>query len=185
MVLRKVAIREDCDKPLLSLSATRRQRGHEPSRHVEIVHATGTSHAVCVATSRDTRKLRQVAAVQMTARTLIKRSLRFHWRSHLGVVLGAAIGSAALIGALVVGDSVRESLRERALERLGKIQIALDSGDRFFLDRLGWRLPGGFRDAWREDDIFTYFPEYPAAVLQLPGIVAKQSGSARANHVNV
>ena len=45
----------------------------------------------------------------MTFRTLIRRSLRFHWRSHLGVVLGAAMGSAALIGALVVGDSVRES----------------------------------------------------------------------------
>src|SRR5947207_868419 len=55
----------------------------------------------------------------MTLRTLIRRSLRFHWRAHLGVVLGAAIGSAVLVGALVVGDSVRESLRERALQRLG------------------------------------------------------------------
>ena len=44
----------------------------------------------------------------MTFRTLIRRSLRFHWRAHVGVVLGAAVGSAALIGALVVGDSVRE-----------------------------------------------------------------------------
>src|SRR4051794_20690597 len=66
----------------------------------------------------------------MTLRTLIKRSLRFHWRSHLGVVLGAAVGSAALIGALVVGDSVRESLRERALERVGWVDAAMDSGDR-------------------------------------------------------
>ena len=41
----------------------------------------------------------------MTVRTLIQRSLRFHWRAHLGVVLGAAIGSAALIGALIVGVS--------------------------------------------------------------------------------
>ena len=59
----------------------------------------------------------------MTFRTLIRRSLRFHWRSHLGVVLGAAIGSAALIGALVVGDSVRESLREQALQRLGGVEL--------------------------------------------------------------
>ena len=43
----------------------------------------------------------------MTFRTLIRRSLRFHWRSHLGVVLGATIGSAALIGALVM--SLRNS----------------------------------------------------------------------------
>jgi len=54
----------------------------------------------------------------MTFWTLIRRSLRFHARSHVGVVLGATIGSAALIGALVVGDSVRESLREKALQRL-------------------------------------------------------------------
>ena len=56
----------------------------------------------------------------MTFWTLIRRSLRFHARAHLGVVLGAAIGSAALIGALVVGDSVRESLTDMALRRLGK-----------------------------------------------------------------
>lgn len=43
----------------------------------------------------------------MTLRTLIVRSLRHHWRTHLGVGLGAAMGSAALIGALVVGDSVK------------------------------------------------------------------------------
>ena len=41
----------------------------------------------------------------MTFGTLIRRSLRFHARAHLGVVLGAAVGSAALVGALVVGSS--------------------------------------------------------------------------------
>ena len=68
----------------------------------------------------------------MKFRTLIRRSLRFHWRSHLGVVLGAAIGSAALIGALVVGDSVKHTLRYQAVRRLPGVSIALDSGDRFF-----------------------------------------------------
>src|SRR5215510_3809485 len=72
----------------------------------------------------------------MTFRTVIRRSLRFHARSHLGVVLGAIIGSAALIGALVVGDSVRETLRRRALSRLGEIHFALNSGDRFFSSQL-------------------------------------------------
>src|SRR2546430_17527632 len=70
----------------------------------------------------------------MTSRTLIRRSLRFHARSHFGVVLGAAIGSAALIGALVVGDSVRGSLRERALERIGSAQYLLEGNDRTFSD---------------------------------------------------
>src|SRR5881394_1926374 len=68
----------------------------------------------------------------MTFRTLILRSLRFHARAHLGVLLGAAVGSAALIGALVVGDSVRGSLRDLALQRLGNIRFAMDTGDRFF-----------------------------------------------------
>ena len=46
----------------------------------------------------------------MRLRTLIVRSLRFHWRGHLGVLLGAAVGSAALIGALVVGDSLKKDV---------------------------------------------------------------------------
>jgi len=58
--------------------------------------------------------------------------LRFHARSHLGALLGGAVGSAVLIGALVVGDSVRGSLRDMALARLGRIQLALSSNDRFF-----------------------------------------------------
>ena len=72
----------------------------------------------------------------MTPRTLITRSLRFHWRAHLGVVLGAAVGSAALIGALIVGDSVRESLRERALQRLGWADTMMAPQDRFFSQTL-------------------------------------------------
>src|SRR5688572_25330122 len=93
--------------------------------------------------SAEGKKRRQVAAVQsaearslMTFRTLTRRSLRYHWRAHLGVVLGAAIGSAALIGALVVGDSVKQSLRERVQSRLGEVGFALEGRDRFVTDHL-------------------------------------------------
>ena len=79
--------------------------------------------------------------VCMTFWTLIRRSLRFHARAHLGVVLGAAIGSAALIGALVVGDSVRGSLRQRALDRIGKTQYLLAS-TQSARDRCHERLDG-------------------------------------------
>src|SRR5712671_2634735 len=79
----------------------------------------------------------------MTFATLIRRSLRFHARAHLGVVLGAAIGSAALIGALLVGDSVRESLRQRALARLDGTYFALAPQDRFFDRNLDERLTPG------------------------------------------
>src|SRR5258708_19932029 len=76
----------------------------------------------------------------MTFWTLIRRSLRFHARAHLGVVLGSAVGSAALVGALIVGDSVRGSLRDLALQRLGDVRFALENGDRLFGDRLADRL---------------------------------------------
>jgi len=79
-------------------------------------------------------------------RTLILRGLRFHWRAHLGVLLGAAVGSAALIGALVVGDSVRGSLREMALQRLGNIHFAMDTGDRVFRARLAKDIERGVAD---------------------------------------
>ena len=71
---------------------------------------------------------------------LIRRSLAYHARSHLGVILGAAIGTAALTGALLVGDSVRGSLRDHALERLQGVMYALSSGDRFFRQDLAERL---------------------------------------------
>ena len=68
----------------------------------------------------------------MTNWTLARRSVAFYFRSHLGTLLGAAIATAVLTGALLVGDSVRGSLREMALARIGKIDVALASGDRLF-----------------------------------------------------
>ena len=107
----------------------------------------------------------------MTFWTLIRRSLRFHARAHLGVVLGAAIGSAALIGALIVGDSLRGSLRQRALDRIGKAQYLLESRDRLFTDSTNtWT--GAFGDAY-------------ALGLHVPAIASARQGAARANQVNL
>src|SRR6267143_766696 len=105
----------------------------------------------------------------MTLWTLVRRSLRFHARAHLGVVLGAVVGSAALVGALVVGDSVRGSLREMALARLGNVDVALSGGDRCFSDELDLSAPS----------------VQCAPVLQVLGSVALPDGSARANRVQV
>src|SRR5436189_3176319 len=100
----------------------------------------------------------------MTTFTLIRRNLRFHARAHLGVLLGAAVGSAVLIGALIVGDSVRGSLRDMALARLGKVDVALASGDRFFRDQLASEIAAAARDrAGGRPSL--------APVLQLFGIV--------------
>jgi hypothetical protein len=161
----------------------------------------------------------------MTHRTLIYRSLRYYWRSHLGVVLGAAVGSAALVGALVVGDSVKLTLRERALERLAGADLALDAGDRFFEQSLADRLhaqysiPIGlvtnagvtavsvFAAASNATNQRTSDSFVPVAtnfitnmvgprtvlrsdrratpLLRLPGMAARQDGTARANQIQV
>ncbi len=108
----------------------------------------------------------------MNSWTLIRRSLSFHARAHLSVLLGAAVGSAALVGALVVGDSVRGSLQNMALSRLGRVQVALPAGDRFFRAELA-------------DQIQASTENQSAAVMQLAGTAAFQDGSARANHVQI
>src|SRR5437870_5211825 len=108
----------------------------------------------------------------MTTWTLIRRSLRFHARTHLGVVLGAAVGSAALVGALVVGDSVRGSLRDLALARLGRVHMALASGDRFFRAELARNLIEPF------DGVVV-----PA--MHVPATAATADNSARANQVHL
>ena len=124
----------------------------------------------------------------MTFWLLVRRSLRFHARSHLGVVLGAAIGSAALIGALLVGDSVRGSLRERALARLGSVEYALSTRDRFFTQSLRDRLRGNKAETAAPDGkgtLHVLIPSDRMVVLQVAGVAARQDGQARANQVNI
>jgi ABC-type antimicrobial peptide transport system permease subunit len=117
----------------------------------------------------------------MTLRTLVRRSLRFHARSHLGVIIGAAVASAALIGALVVGDSVRESLRQRALARLGWVHYALAPQDRFFSEDLV--------NVLEKQLSFTTTPPARApshsVALQVPGAASRVDGTARANSITV
>jgi ABC-type antimicrobial peptide transport system permease subunit len=107
----------------------------------------------------------------MTSWTLIRRSLRFHARAHLGVVLGAAIGSAALIGALMVGDSLKDSLLKRALERVGTAQYLLAPADRVFSDSTNtWT--GAFGNSY-------------ALGLHLTAAASAKEGAARANRVQL
>jgi ABC-type antimicrobial peptide transport system permease subunit len=58
-------------------------------------------------------------------------SLRHYRRIHLAVALGVAVATAVITGALLVGDSVRGSLRDLTLQRLGRIDSALASGQLF------------------------------------------------------
>lgn len=108
---------------------------------------------------------------------LVARSLRFHARSHIGVLLGAILSTAILVGALAVGDSVRYSLREMALARLGEVRLALHSPARFFRAQLA-------------DDLSPELRAPVAPVILLRGTATGQrpdgaGGDVRVNRVQV
>ena len=124
----------------------------------------------------------------MTLRTLIRRSLRFHWRAHLGVVLGAAVGSAALIGALVVGDLVRESLRESVVKRLSFADVELFSGERFFQEDLPVRwsdlaLTNYHKMVGRQ--VWVDHQDGMVTALRLPCLISKADATRRVNDARV
>jgi len=104
----------------------------------------------------------------MKPRALVLASARHYWRTHLGVILGSALGAMVLTGALLVGDSVKATLREQALARVGRIEVAMTGGDRFFRAALA-----------AEGRPST------AAVMLLRGSVARADGAARINQAQV
>ncbi len=104
----------------------------------------------------------------MKPRALVLASARHYWRTHLGVILGAALGAMVLTGALLVGDSVKATLREQALARVGKVEVAMTGGDRFF--RTALAVEGVPRTT---------------AVMLLRGSVARADGAARINQAQV
>ena len=108
----------------------------------------------------------------MTRRTLVAASLRFYWRTHLGVLLGVVLSTAILVGALVVGDSVQYTLKMLGLSRLGGAHLALASQGRYFRAELA-------------DDLASELSVSIAPVLQIQGIAANSDGTARVNRSQV
>ncbi len=108
----------------------------------------------------------------MTWFTLIKRSLLHYRRIHVGVAASVAFATAVLVGALLVGDSVRYTLAQLVEARLGRTQLALPAGDRFFGADLAGRL--------------TERIDVPvAAVLQVGGLAVNPDTDRRANQVQI
>ncbi|MCR9246902.1 MAG: FtsX-like permease family protein [bacterium] len=98
---------------------------------------------------------------------LSRQSLRFYWRTQLGVLLGVTCAAMVLVGALAVGDSVRASLREQSLQRIGRIDAALQAGNRFVTEALAERLT-------------TAAPAQTAVpIIALPGVANRADGAAR------
>jgi len=109
----------------------------------------------------------------MNAATLVLRGLRHHARTHLGVAAGAAVATATLVGALVVGDSVRFSLRRHAGLRIGAVDAALTSHDRFFTDALAARLAASVPGA------------RAASIVEVAGSASTAAGGRRVLDVQV
>ncbi|MCB1096553.1 MAG: ABC transporter permease [Verrucomicrobiae bacterium] len=102
---------------------------------------------------------------------LVKRGIVYYWRWHLGLLAGVAITSAIVSGSLIVGDSVRATLKRQNELRLGKADVALVGGDRFFTSALVDSLaaPNSLR----------------AGIVALRGTVTTASGGQRINNVNI
>ena len=92
------------------------------------------------------------------------------------MALGCAIAVAALVGSLLVGDSVRGSLRDLAIERLGRVEYAVES-------------PWFFREQLAAD-LLAQPQAKGAADFAVPAILAvgaakPADGGAVVNRVNV
>jgi ABC-type lipoprotein release transport system permease subunit len=107
---------------------------------------------------------------------LIRRNLRYYWRTNLAVVLGCAIAVAALVGSLLVGDSVRGSLHDLAIERLGRVEYAVES-PWFFREQLAADLLGQRRAKGAAD--------FAVPAILATGAAKPAEGGAVVNRVNV
>ena len=108
----------------------------------------------------------------MTLGLIAWRSLAFHWRRHAAVLLGVSVSGAILIGALVVGDTVRARLHTIAAARVGRIEIALQTGAFEVTPELGTRLARSLAVE-------------AASVLRVAGTAASGDGRLRVGRVQV
>ncbi|MCE5185815.1 MAG: ABC transporter permease [Planctomycetaceae bacterium] len=100
----------------------------------------------------------------------VKRDWRFYRRGNWTVVGLAGLCCAILTGSLLVGDSVRFSLRRLSSLRLGKVQLAMESKDRFFRQTLAGQCAQ-----------LTGAPA--AAALMQKGILESADGKVRINDI--
>lgn len=116
----------------------------------------------------------------MSSVRLILASLIHHWRINLAVACGVAAGTAVLTGALLVGDSMRGSLRDLTLDRLGRIDHALVTGQ-FFRPELADELAA-------DPQFQEHFAEAVPVILLEASIKWQPDGSSepvRLNGVNL
>ena len=103
---------------------------------------------------------------------LIKNSLIYYWAISTGVFLAVVLSTAVITGALMMDDCVRMSLTKLVDARLGRIHLALFSGDRFFRVQLA-------------DEVGDALDSDASATLSLRGTIVNSEATRRVNHVEV
>jgi len=104
---------------------------------------------------------------------LVLRSIIHDRRSLSGTLFGTVLAAMVLVGALIVGDSVRHTLRNAAIQRIGAIDLVMNTGGRFVRSALA-------------DELSAAAPEmHFAPVLRLQGMASTVDRSRRALNVFV
>ena len=104
----------------------------------------------------------------MSISKFIFRSLWYFKKQHLAILLGTILSTAILTGALIIGDSVNYSLNQIVEKRLGNIEYALMTGDRYVSHELA-------------NSFTTELGLKSAAVLSIEGIAINPESSQRVN----
>lgn len=102
----------------------------------------------------------------------ILKSLWYYRKQHLAVLLGTIVSTAVLTGALIVGDSVKNSLHNIVDLRLGKVEYAMDAGDRFVRSDLAREIGNDLKSIVEP-------------VLQVEGIAINPETNTRINQIKV
>ena len=102
----------------------------------------------------------------------ILRSFSFYKKQNLALLAGTILSTAVLTGALIVGDSVNYSLGQIVNKRLGKVDHACVTGERFISDDLSLKM----------NNVSSL---NIAGVLRLKGTVKNPETNVRLNQVDV
>ncbi|HAF28599.1 MAG TPA: hypothetical protein DCG75_06085 [Bacteroidales bacterium] len=102
----------------------------------------------------------------------VLKSFWFFRKQHLAVFAGTLISTAVLTGALIVGDSIKFSLKQIVDARLGNVQFAMQTGDRFVRAQLA-------NDLSDELDIAA------SPLLSLNGIAINPESNLRINKTQI
>jgi putative ABC transport system permease protein len=102
----------------------------------------------------------------------IIKSLWYFRKQHFAVFLGTIVSTAVLTGALIIGDSVKYSLHDLVNLRLGKVEYAMPTGDRYVRAELAKEIQADLN-------------MNAAALLHVKGIAVQPENQTRLNNIQV